>query len=419
MDGNPGAARDRFSRATVRKLQYGVAVAVLVAGVALSAVLWVALRDQEHDRIRREFEQRSQDHITALVKTLQLDFLEMRSVESFFASSDEVERGEFNTFVTRLMRDHPSIRALQWAPRVPNAKRADYERAAARDGYPDFRITEYDRQGKLVPVSRRGEYYPIFFVEPVNANVAALGFDLATNPACLEAMNLSRDTDQPTLTSRIVLPNEPGDQVGMRVFVPIFGKKVAVNTIADRRQNLEGFAVGVLRMKGVAKESLSSLAPAGIDIHLLDSTDPQHEQPLYFHGSRLRPRRPSGEGGRLAATSASSLHSDPRSGGATLDDHLHGIAAVHRCKNDLASLGRGGRRTAADRPFRGLSHRHRQPERQNGVARSHNWRSQSTTGDRKYKTLYDSSSDAIMLATAEEGFLSGNPAAIALYRLQG
>ena len=88
MDGNPGAAKDRLPRAAVRRWQYGIAMAVLVVGVALSAVLWVVLRDQEHDRIRREFEQRSQDHIAALLKTLQLDFLEMRSVESFFASSE-------------------------------------------------------------------------------------------------------------------------------------------------------------------------------------------------------------------------------------------------------------------------------------------------------------------------------------------
>ena len=289
MDGNPGAARDRFPRATVRKWQYGIAMAVLVVGVALSAVLWVMLRNQECDRVRREFEQRSQEHIAALSKTLQLDFLEMRSVESFFASSNEVDRGEFNTFVTRLMEDHPSIRALQWVPRVSNSKRSKYENAAVRDGYPDFRITEYDRQGKLVGVSRREEYYPIFFVEPGDANVAALGFDLATSPVCLEAMKLSRNTDQPTLTSRVFLPHEPGDQVGLRVFVPIFGKRGAVNTIEDRRKNLKGFAVGVLRINGVVEEGLSALAAAGIDIHLVDSTDPQREQPLYFHASRLRP----------------------------------------------------------------------------------------------------------------------------------
>jgi PAS domain S-box-containing protein len=37
------------------------------------------------------------------------------------------------------------------------------------------------------------------------------------------------------------------------------------------------------------------------------------------------------------------------------------------------------------------------------------------TSETKYRTLYDSSMDAIMMLTPEEGFLSGNPAAIALF----
>ena len=40
------------------------------------------------------------------------------------------------------------------------------------------------------------------------------------------------------------------------------------------------------------------------------------------------------------------------------------------------------------------------------------------TSEMKYRTLYDSSRDAIMLATPEEGFLSGNPAAVELFGCQ-
>jgi len=40
------------------------------------------------------------------------------------------------------------------------------------------------------------------------------------------------------------------------------------------------------------------------------------------------------------------------------------------------------------------------------------------TSEMKYRTLYDSSRDAIMLVTPEEGFLSGNPAAIKLFGYQ-
>ena len=106
---------------------------------------------------------RSQDHVAALRKTLDLDLLVLKSVKSFYVGSNEVDRDEFDVFVAPLMADHQSLFALQWAPRVTDAKRGQFRMAAVRDGYPDFRITEYDAKGNLVPVSRRKEYYPIFF----------------------------------------------------------------------------------------------------------------------------------------------------------------------------------------------------------------------------------------------------------------
>ena len=37
------------------------------------------------------------------------------------------------------------------------------------------------------------------------------------------------------------------------------------------------------------------------------------------------------------------------------------------------------------------------------------------TSEMRYRTLYDSSRDAIMVLTPDKGFLSGNPAAVALF----
>ncbi len=288
MGSIPRAGKDRGPHIAARKWQYGIAMAMLLVGIAASTFLCIVLRNQEHGHVRKEFEQRSQDHVSAFRKTLDLNLLMMQSIKSFYASSQDVDRGEFKTFVTQLMENHPSIRAVQWAPRVPSSKRSDYEAAAVRDGYPGFRITKYDDEGKLVPVRGHKECYPVIFIEPMKANVAALGFDLAGNPACLDAMDRARDTDQPALTSKILLPDESGGRVGVRLFVPIYRNKAVLNTVEHRRENLEGFAVGVLRLKEIAQESLSSIMPAGIDIQLLDSTDSRHEQPLYLHWSRLR-----------------------------------------------------------------------------------------------------------------------------------
>jgi len=280
--------RNLLSRITWRKRPYLVAVAVALIGAALSSVLFVLLHNGEYERIQRDFDRACQDRISALRKTLELDALEMLAVRSFYDGSDEVDRREFKVFTAPLIRGHSSIRAIQWVPRVPDLQRSQCEQSAARDGLSGFQIVEYDRKGNPTSARRRSEYFPIFYVEPARGNVATLGFDLAADAACLEAMNQSRDTGKLTATSRIRLRGEPGNHFGLRLFLPVYRSNAALGTVEDRRQHLEGFVVGVLRLDGLVEEALLPLALAGIDINLLDVTDPSHQQLLYTHKSRTR-----------------------------------------------------------------------------------------------------------------------------------
>ena len=68
----------------------------------------------------------------------------LHSIRRFFASSREVEREEFRTFVERTLARHPELVLLQWAARVPAAERDLFEESVRREGYPDFQITEQD-----------------------------------------------------------------------------------------------------------------------------------------------------------------------------------------------------------------------------------------------------------------------------------
>ncbi|MBU4270655.1 MAG: CHASE domain-containing protein [Planctomycetes bacterium] len=290
MSDKPETTNDSLPPAARRTRLRFVALAVLSVGVAASASLFLVLRSQEWDRVRRDFERASENRVSAIRRTLELDFLGMRSVRALYAASDEVDREEFSTFVAPMIEDHPGIRALQWAPRVHDSERSKYEGTAAGDGHPVFEITEYDREGSLVYASRREEYFPIRFVEPADGNVAPLGFDLAANPACLEAMRRACDTGQFAATSKILLPRELGGRAGVRLFLPVYRKNVALDTVADRRKDLEGFIVGVLRLKGIVDQSIAALTPMGTDTSLFDNSDPRHEHPLYYHPTRLYAR---------------------------------------------------------------------------------------------------------------------------------
>lgn len=84
MSDKPKAGLRCLLSASERRRQYGIAASVLVVGIALSAFVCAVLRDQEHNHVRREFEQRSQDHVSALKKTLDRDLMAVKSLELYY-----------------------------------------------------------------------------------------------------------------------------------------------------------------------------------------------------------------------------------------------------------------------------------------------------------------------------------------------
>jgi PAS domain S-box-containing protein len=410
--------------------QYFVAAIFLMVGATSSAALFAMLRNEEHEGIRMEFERGSQDRVSALWKTLDLDFQQLRAVKSLYDSSDKVERQKFAVFCSASLRDYPSVRAFQWVPRVRDSERSKYE-SAARDVFPRFQITECDGKGNLVPAARRDEYYPIFFVAPPGGNIAALGYDLAADPACWEAMRRARDTGQLALTPRHATPEHAGRATHLRLFLAVYRKGAALNTVGDRRRHLEGFVEALLHIPKTVESALSALLPVGINVRLVDVTDPDHEQALYDHWSRLRtPQEASGDaasrrsskyslraskilGGRCwkAVCTAVPQFVEARTtwypwGAGAAGLLMTGLLAAY-----LTGIARRNTRTA--RLAAQLAEtNHRLKEE---IAERQQAELTRQTSETKYKALYDTSSDAIMLAVPDNGFLSGNRAAVALY----
>ena len=338
MGSIPRAGKDRGPHIAARKWQYGIAMAMLLVGIAASTFLCIVLRNQEHGHVRKEFEQRSQDHVSAFRKTLDLNLLMMQSIKSFYASSQDVDRGEFKTFVTQLMENHPSIRAVQWAPRVPSSKRSDYEAAAVRDGYPGFRITKYDDEGKLVPVRGHKECYPVIFIEPMKANVAALGFDLAGNPACLDAMDRKPRHGSARLDFKILLPDESGGRVSAALCPSIAIRPSSIRwSIAARTWKGSPSASSASRRS--PKRVFPALCRPASIYNCWTARILGMNSRFIFIGRGYARRRCAGRGTHPRNAWGFALP-DTRRGGTTMDDHLFGIAAVHCHGDDLVFVGR-------------------------------------------------------------------------------
>lgn len=259
--------------------------AVFLAGSSLitlsvAFILFSLANAQEQARIQSEYQRQALKIGEALEKKFASYQEILRSIRSFFASSQSVSRQEFRLFTAHALTHTPSIQALSWNPRVSLPQRAALEAKARRDGITHFQITEQNAAGKLIPASQRPEYVIVYYIEPLSDNENALGFDVYTNPARRAAMDLARDSGRAVATAPITLVQESGHQAGVLVFLPVYDNHDAPLDRTQGRAHLSGYVVGVFRIGDVLEAAVTDVFARGVEVRLYDKTVTGETTPL-------------------------------------------------------------------------------------------------------------------------------------------
>ncbi len=152
------------------------------------------------------------------------------SIRRFFECSQDVDAGEFRSFVQPMMRE-TTCRSLLWAARVPAAG--------------------------------RGDTYPVMHAEPRGESGAAIGSDLASDPARLAALSRACDTGRPAAIAR-PRPTAEGAESTLQLIAPVHDRDRPAATVAQRREGLEGFIVATIDTGDVVNRALRKAMPRGL-----------------------------------------------------------------------------------------------------------------------------------------------------------
>ena len=162
----------------------------LVVGTALSFGMFAEIWEEESEIRRVGFERLADERIAALGKSVGSALAALQALAGLFFASEFVTRREFEQFVGHLPKSKGVVQAFEWIPRVPQAEREKYERAARAEGLADFRFAQRGPGGEMARAGSRAEYFPVFYVEPLKGNRAAVGFDLAGCGKTLETIKI-------------------------------------------------------------------------------------------------------------------------------------------------------------------------------------------------------------------------------------
>ena len=257
-------------QATAEPIFFPLASIWLGLSLIAFSILWHTEDQNLGIRLRQDAEQINRDIQQVINQNLE----HLEAVESLYATSNNISRTDFRSFVTALLRDdNPDIlRALAWAPHVSDAERNAYERAAQQDGFLDFMISERDAANNRIAAAQHPEYFPIYFIEPYTGNEAALGFNLASIKEQLQAIVTARDTGRVTVTAPMKLVQEPGPQRGILMLAPVYHLKAAVNSVAARQSNFLGVISAVVPVGDMVQSALYNREPNNLELYLFDTT---------------------------------------------------------------------------------------------------------------------------------------------------
>ena len=229
----------------------------LVLGLALSATAVATLyvnhvvRMKDRERFENSVQQ-VHDNIRDRINTY---VAMLRGTRGLFAVGQRVLTDDFRKYVQRLELDRhwPGVQGIGFSRYVPAGSKRTNLMNESMDQNLTTRVNGFDEPFRIWPDAERDEYHPIIYLEPLNdANHAAIGYDMFTDPVRREAMERARDTGEPTASGRVRLVQDKADasagaEGSFLLFVPVYVEGVTPPTVEQRRQQLRGFVYSPFR----------------------------------------------------------------------------------------------------------------------------------------------------------------------------
>ncbi len=254
----PPADRGKWGRSIGN--QAIISYLVLIAGVGLTLVLF----RNELDHRRQAAFTRLRAQSEAGVRNLDQRLAEQRSaldaLAAFFDGSHTVERSEFDVFAARMLRAHPYIKALEWAPRVTQRERPRFEAEVGAEFSQPYHILRPD-SGLLVPSPLQPDYFPIRFVFPFQPNRRVWGMDVASTPERKASIDRAFVDMAYTIRQPFKLTQDPLGQWTAVAFMPV------------RKGEAQGIAVALINLEKLARELIIDPLPRDFSVDLAFLSD--------------------------------------------------------------------------------------------------------------------------------------------------
>lgn len=190
------------------------------------------------------------------------------SIQNLYYARKDFSRKQFKDFVSSSLLRHPSLQAVEFMIHVKDENRAKYEKKIRDEGFLNFTIKELTPLNEVRPAAKRSDYYVINYVEPLEENLVALGYDVSFTPSAKEALVSAQNNG---IGVSPWMPLAQGE-VGFVVYMSIAGS--------------DSYAVGVFRLKRFIETAVKPSQTKGVDFVIEEMTDTPNPTKVFKYDSQ-------------------------------------------------------------------------------------------------------------------------------------
>lgn len=250
--------------------EYAPVALALVFGLGLSLGLQWLMRQQVQAVARYDFSEEAKSSVSAIARAVEAQIDKVRWLGATLTATPDLSHAAFQDLAGALFSESPPTVLLQWSPRVPVDRRADFEATARAAGLEGYTIHGLAPSGDATATAGLDACYPVLYVQDTGPSGATPGFDLASDPVLWRYLNLAAEKGAMFFVSEA--PSLATFSTGRTVMAvcPVYETGVLPATPEGRVEALRGFASGLLLVEPLVDTALNTLTPLEIDVHAFD-----------------------------------------------------------------------------------------------------------------------------------------------------
>ncbi len=251
-----------------RKIMVG---APMLALFILVLAIFYLVKEVDHRRVKKEFALRVEIIKEEMETEFKIYSNELKSLQAFFNSSQEVTAKEFSIFARKTI-ELDAISAAAWIPVVKNQNKENFLKYARGQGITNFQLRDWSGKNKIIPAADHDAYFPFFYVASKHTNVSAFGMNLGSSPERFSALQAAGASGEVRATGPLTLLNPQLERLGFILVAPVYKKAADLSSPESRTGALEGFVAGVFRYQDIIGPVINLHKQEGIGIRVYDSS---------------------------------------------------------------------------------------------------------------------------------------------------